>query len=60
MSILQIVGVVFKLVFLWFSTKAEKDKKIRIKKELASKEIKNGIKEKDVSKITAAFDSINR
>lgn len=59
MNIIQIVGVVFKLIFLWLSTKAEQDRKLKIRKENAAKEIKDGIKEKDMSKITAAFDSLN-
>ena len=60
MNIIQIIGIVVKLVFLWLSTKAEKDKELKIRKENATKEISEGIKEKDMSKVTAAFDRINR
>ena len=60
MGILSIVGTIFKLLFLWLSTKVEKDVELKKKKENAVKEVSNGIKEKDSSKITAGFDSLNR
>ena len=60
MNVIAIVGAVLRLIFLWLSTKAEKDAELKKKKENAVKEVSNGIKEKDMSKITAGFDSLNR
>jgi hypothetical protein len=60
MSWIAIIGAVLKLVILILSVKFEKDAALKAKKEQAIKEVEDGIKNKDASAITAAFDSINR
>jgi hypothetical protein len=59
-SILAIIGSVFKLIILILDSKLEKDKEIRAKKETALAEVSEGIKKRDASSVTAAFDKFNR
>lgn len=47
----------FNKVFGWFGKKKKEKKEIL---DEAKKEIKNGIKKDDPSKLTAGFDAINR
>lgn len=54
-----IIGVV-KLVAAFLNFIAEKNEAKKIKKAAALKEMQDGIKNKDATAITAAFDRINR
>ncbi|RLE41017.1 hypothetical protein DRJ16_06755 [Candidatus Woesearchaeota archaeon] len=60
MGWLQFLLVVGKFVFKWFGVKIERDKEKKEKKQKALKEVGDGIKEKDPSKITAGFDKLSR
>lgn len=50
----------FKLVFLLLSEWLERNKEKREAKKAARKMVSEGLKEKDVSKITAGFNRANR
>ena len=59
-QILTIIGGIIKLILLRIAhvQADDADKKEKLKE--ASKEVENGIKERDPSRITAGFDAINR
>jgi len=60
MTIPQIILAVVKLIILILGAKFEADEKKKKKKEKIVKEYKDGLKEKDTSAITAAFDKFKR
>jgi hypothetical protein len=55
-----IIVSVAKLILVFISTWTERDKDRRERKARALKDLTNGIKEKDVAKITAAYDYARR
>ena len=52
------VKVMLKLLFLFLSMLSDWNKERKEKKKAAIKGVKDGLKEKDPSKITSAFDSL--
>jgi hypothetical protein len=55
-----IIIAVAKLVAVFISTWCERDKERRERKAHALEELRNGIKERDPAKISAAYDAARR
>lgn len=60
MSIFAIIGAVIKLFSTWFSGKMERDARRREQLKDVVKEMHEGIKNRDASAITSAFDKRRR
>jgi len=60
MSWIILLTSAIKLIAVFFSTWREKDKRRKELKKKALKDLKDGIKERDPSKVTAAFDAARR
>ena len=60
MSVLAIISSLFKLFFLWFNTKTEKDAEKKKKKEGLLQEGKDAIENGDTSAITSVLDRVHR
>jgi len=59
-GVMALITAVIKLVALFFSAKLERDARKRKRKEELSKELKSGIKNKDISSINSTIGRINR
>jgi uncharacterized membrane protein len=53
------IKAILRIIFLFFSMKAEKDKVRKKKKEKIMKKLKKGLKKHDEGAITSAFDDIS-
>ena len=60
MGWVAVAGAVLKLIIMLLGNKFEKDKKKREKREAYLARAKEGIKNRDVSSITAYFDAARR
>jgi len=54
----SIIVITIQLIILWIKNSFERNARIRQQKKEAASMIKQGLKERDPSKITAAFDRV--
>lgn len=60
MSILQIIGGLFKLLVMFFQVKVERDADLKKRKGEIYAESKAAVKDRDISKLNVAIDKLGR
>jgi len=58
MNIITILSTLLQMFALWYKTKLEKDAERKKRNEEILKEVSDGLKARDPSAITAAFDRV--